>query len=208
MSVQARNRQTASLRVSGWHRCRSEWRQMHTAIHLPRSIAGAQNRLLRRIRQELRTRIPDVVVGFQGGHLKLPAVLANNRIWFAHQSLENARIPRHWNALGSGPPALRRSNDITVEVNPAIHGVDRRVAGLFAVDDKTGHTALLHRGIIGGGTKGIGQTSFMEWYAGRRVKFFDPSRGDSKEQAILVADLGVEWVPRPARVICGRRAPL
>ena len=162
---------------------------MHTAIHRPRRIAGAQNRLLRRIRRELRTRIPDVVVGFQGGHIKLPAVFANNRIWFAHQSLENAPIRRHWNALGSGPPALRRSNNITVEVNPAIRGIDRSVAGLFAVDDKTGHTVLLHRGNIGGGREGIGQASFMEWYAGRLVMFIDPSRDDGEEQAILVADL-------------------
>ena len=162
---------------------------MHTAIHHRRRITGAQNGLLRRIRQELRTRIPDVVVGFLGGQLELPAVFANNRIWFAHQPLKNARIPRHWNALGSGPPALRRSNDITVEVNPAIHGVDRRVAGLFAVDDETDRTVLLHRGNIGGGREGIGQASFMEWYPGRRVTFIDPSRDDGEEQAILVADL-------------------
>ena len=75
---------------------------MHTAIHHRRRIAGAQNRLLRRVRQELRSRIPDVVVGFQGGQLELPAVFANSRIWFAHQPLENAPIPRYWNALGNG----------------------------------------------------------------------------------------------------------
>ena len=174
---------------------------MHTAIHHRRRIAGAQNGLLRRIRQELRTRIPDVVVGFQGGQLELPAVFANNRIWFAHQPLKNAPIPRYWNALGSGPPVLGRSNDITVEVNPAIHGVDRRVAGLFAVDDETDRTVLLHRGNIGGGREGIGQASFMEWYPGKRVTFIDPSRDDGEEQAILV-----ECIPRPARVVCGRRA--
>ena len=162
---------------------------MHTAIHHRRRIAGAQNRLLRRIRKELRTRIPNVVVGFQGDHLEPQEVFANNRIWFAHQSLENAGVLRYWNALGSGPPALRRSNNITVEVNPAIHGVDRRVAGLFALDDKTGHTVLLHRGRIGGGRKGIGKTSFMEWYSGTQVKFFDPSHDDGEESAILVADL-------------------
>lgn len=162
---------------------------MHTAIYHRRRISGAQNRFLRRIRRELGIRIPDVVVGFKGDNIKLPAVFANTRIWFAHQALESARIPRHWNALGSGTPALRRSNDITVEVNPAIRGVDRRVAGLFALDDKTGSTVLLHRGKIGGGKKGIGKASFMEWYSGKRVKFIDPSRDDGEEQAILVADL-------------------
>ena len=162
---------------------------MYTAIHHRRRIVSAQNKLLQRIRKELPTRIPDVVVGFQGRRLDPQKVFANNRIWFAHESLKNAGVPRYWNALGSGSPALRRSNHITVEVNPAIHGVDRRVAGLFALDDKTGHTVLLHRGRIGGGRKGIGKTSFMQGYSGTQVKFFDPSHDDGEESAILVADL-------------------
>ena len=165
---------------------------MHTAINHQRRIVSAQNKLLRRIRKDLRTRVPDVVVGFQGDHHKFSEVFTNNRIWFAYQSLENKGIPRHWNALGCGPPALRRSNNITVEVNPAIHGVDRRVAGLFADDDKTGHTVLLHRGRIGGGKRGIGKSSFIEWYPGTKVEFFDPSHDDGEESVILVADLDSE----------------
>lgn len=162
---------------------------MHTAIHHQRRIVGAQSKLLRRIRKELPTRIPDVVIGFQGRRLDPQKVFANNRIWFAHESLENEGVPRYWNALGSGSPALRRSNHITVEINPALHGVDRRVAGLFAVDGKTGHTVLLHRGRVGGGRIGIGKTSFMEWYSGKQVKFLDPSHDYGEESAILVADL-------------------
>ena len=165
---------------------------MHTAIHHRRRIVSAQNKLRRRIRKELRTRNPDIVVGFQGGHLDPQEVFANNSIWFAHESLENKGIPRYWNALGRGRPVLRRSNNITVEVNPAIHGVNRRVAGLFAVDDKTDHTVLLHRGRIGGGKKGIGKSSFIEWYPGTKVEFIDPSHDYGEESAILVADLDSE----------------
>ena len=157
---------------------------MHTAIDDSDLIDGAQKRLLQRIHQEIPDKIPDVVVGFRGGQDNLP-VFSNNRIWFAYKPLEK----RHWNAFGSGPLAHQRSNSVTVEVNPAIHGVDRRVAGLFAVDKETKHTVLLHRGKIGGGRKGIGKASFMEWYRGTPVRFTDPSRGEHKEQAILVADL-------------------
>ena len=163
---------------------------MYRAIHRPNRIAGAQKRFLRRIRKELPTRLQNVIVGFQGDSFELPEVFANNTIWFAHQSLENAKIPRNWNALGAGLPALRRSNSITAEVNVALHGVDKRVAGLFALDEETGNTTLLHRGKIGGGKKGVGQTSFMEWYPGKTVNFSDPSRGDEEGTAILVADLG------------------
>ncbi len=162
---------------------------MHTAIHRPTHIAAAQKKFLRRIHKELRTKIPDVVVGFQGGQIRPAEVVANNRIWFAYRSLDDVPTPRHWNAFGAGPPALRGSNDIVVEVNAAFRRADRRVAGLFAVDDNTGHTILLHRGRIGGGKKGIGQAKFMEWYRGRRVKFSDPSHDGGKELAIPVADL-------------------
>ena len=162
---------------------------MYTAIHQPRRIAAAQNRFLRRIRQTLRAKIPNIVVGFQGGQIELPVVFANNTIWFAHQSLTDAPIPRNWNAFGAGLPALRRSNNITVEVNPAFHEVNRKVAGLFARDDQTGNTVLLHRGSIGGGKTGVGQTSFMEWYPGTKLDFSDPSHDDEEESAVLVADL-------------------
>ena len=163
---------------------------MYRAIHRPNRIAGAQKRFLRRIRKELPTRLPNVIVGYQGGSIELPEVFANNTIWFAHQSLDNAKIPRHWNAFGTGLPALRRSNSITVEVNVALDGVDKRVAGLFALDEESGNTVLLHRGRIGGGREGVGRTSFMEWYPGRTVNFSDPSRDDEEGSAILVADLG------------------
>ena len=162
---------------------------MYTAIHHQHRIASAQKSLLRRIRKELHTMIPDIVVGFKGDHRKFSEVFTNNRIWFACQSLENVGVSRYWNAFGSGQPVLRRSNNITVEVNPAIYGVDRRVAGLFADNDETDHTVLLHRGRIGGGREGIGKTSFMEWYSGTQVEFFDPLHDDGEETAILVADL-------------------
>ena len=85
---------------------------------------------------------------------------------------------------------MTRSNDITVEVNFALQGADRRIAGLFALDEKTGNTILLHRGNIGGGRKGIGKTAFMSWYPSEgKVKFFDPSRDGAEETAIFVADL-------------------
>ena len=162
---------------------------MHTTIHQPRRIAAAQKRFLRRVYKELRTKISDVDVGFQGDKIKLPKVSTNGRIWFAYQSMDDEDIPRHWNAFGAELPVLGRSNDITVEVNVAFHEVYRRLAGLFAIDDKTRHTILLHRGRIGGGRRGIGRASFLEWYSGRKVTFVDPSHNNEEELAIFVADL-------------------
>ena len=162
---------------------------MLTAIHRPQEIANAQEGFLRRMRRELRTSTPNVAFGFQGGGIALDQALSNDRIWFAHKALERAAVPRHWNAFGAEPLESGRSHGITVEVNVAIDGVDRRVAALFAVDGKTGSTVLLHRGRIGGGRRRIGQEAFMEWYPGQRVMFADPSRSGGREQAIPVADL-------------------
>lgn len=166
---------------------------MHASIYQPRRIAAAQNRFRKRIRKELRTKIPDVAVGFQGDHMKLPEVYSNGRIWFAHLSMEDQTPPRHWNAFGAEPPALGRSNNITVEVNVAFDEVYPMLAGLFAADDKTGNIVLLHRGGVGGGRKGIGKAAFLEWYSKKAiqpmVEFHDPSHEGKEDWAILVADL-------------------
>lgn len=141
------------------------------------------------MRGDLRTSIPNVAFGFQGGGIALDQALCNDRIWFAHKVVERVAVPRHWNAFGTEPLESGRSHGITVEVNVAIDGVDRRVTALFAVDGKTGNTVLLHRGRIGGGRRGVGREAFIEWYRGMRVMFANASRSGAREQAILVADV-------------------
>ena len=85
--------------------------------------------------------------------------------------------------------ALRRSNTITVEINIALDVLSRRVGGLFARDDATGNTVLLHRGRIGGGKKGVGKATFMEWYPDNPVTYSASAHPDLIEPAILLTDL-------------------
>ncbi|MDE0694787.1 MAG: hypothetical protein OXH76_03010 [Boseongicola sp.] len=118
---------------------------MLTAIHRPQDIAKAHAGFLRRMRGVLRAGIPNVAFGFQGGGIALDQALCNDRSWFAHKLVERVAVPRHWNAFGTDPLEPGRSHGITVEVNVAVDGVDRRVAALFAVDDRTGNTVLPHR---------------------------------------------------------------
>ena len=164
---------------------------MSAANHQRRRIAGARKRFLRRIRKELRTQIPDDAVGFRPETWHVP-VFTNGIILFAYRALDEKAVPRNWNAFGAGPPSLRGSNNISVEVNVALHRADRRVGGLFARDE-TGNTVLLHRGRIGGGAEGVGQEEFMRWYSMQypetKVSFSDPSRDGEVEAAILVAEL-------------------
>lgn len=44
-----------------------------------------------------------------------------------------------------------------------LNGINRRVAGLFAIDSVSGGTILLHRGKIGGGQKGVGKKQFLAY---------------------------------------------
>ncbi len=160
---------------------------MYKAIRDPKRIASAQKSFLRRMRKELPTKIPNIVVGYQGGSMKLKKAFANNIIWFAHELQDDKKGLRNWNIFGAGKPVLKRSNGIAVEVNIALQ---KRLAGIFALDEKTGNTILLHSGKIGGGREGIGKTAFMKWYPGeRKVKFVDPSSDNKEQEAIFVADL-------------------
>lgn len=152
---------------------------MHTAIHDSRDIDHAQRKFHTKVCTELGSWVKDIGVGFPGpdGPFKppeLPGVFSNNKIWFAYRRLGGGDTLQHWNAFGAGPPALQRSNDIVVQVTVAFHGVDGRVAGLFAVDNKTKNISLLHRGRINitGGKRSIGQVSFLEWYSGKKGKIY------------------------------------
>ena len=161
---------------------------MYKAIRDPNRIASAQKSFLRRMRKEMPTKIPNIVVGHQGGSMKLKEAFANNIIWFAHELQDDEKGLRNWNIFGAGQPVLDRSNSIAVEVNIALQ---RRLAGIFALDEKTGNTILLHSGRIGGGKKGIGRKAFMKWCPGKmKMKFVDPSRDNKEREAIFVADLG------------------
>ena len=150
---------------------------MLRAIHQLSDIEACQKRFRGCVRAALRTKIPSVVVGYQGGQLKSD-VVGNNAVWFAYQSLTDVRVPRHWNAFGAGQPTLGRSNAITVEVNVASPWAGKRVAGLFARDDVTENVVLLHRGNIGGSSKGVGKAAFTTWYAdngGEPMAFLSPT---------------------------------
>jgi 5-methylcytosine-specific restriction protein A len=81
-------------------------------------------------------------------------------LWYATRMSPEDRHTRYWNAFG-----LLRSthpDDIIVEINFPLQGVDRRIAGVLARDSKTNEVFVLHRGGIGGGRPGIGKHAFLK----------------------------------------------
>jgi len=84
-------------------------------------------------------------------------------------------IPRYWNAFGTTKPAPDQNHTITCEINFPPSGIQRQVAGALAKDER-GYLHIVHRGGIGGGRKGIGQSSFFRRFQRDKVVVLNGSR--------------------------------
>ncbi len=125
-------------------------------------------------------------IGYHSGSMESP-VRFNSKIWFSH-TIVHSEDQRHWNAFGlSKDLATTKSNSIVVEINILHNGVNGRVAGAFAKDNKTGAVYLTHSGKIGGGKKGIGKNSFLKWYKKSTKNILNDKSKDV--QAIVIGDI-------------------
>ena len=124
--------------------------------------------------------------GYQGGKMTIKANWSDRlAIWFASQVMADEPIPRYWNAFGTTKPSHDAMMDITCEINFPLSSIRRQVGGAFARDD-TGEIHIVHRGRIGGGRKGIGQSSFFRYFRGETLSVLD---GAVETRVALVADL-------------------
>lgn len=127
-------------------------------------------------------------IGFPSGSWDSTINFAKN-IW--HHSYEvTDSSPRFWNGFGlASEIEEKKSNNIVVEINIPTAGINKRVSGFFAVDDKTNNVFLMHRGKIGGGRKGIGKNTFLGWYSGHLESVFDKNKED---KALLIGNIKSE----------------
>lgn len=124
-------------------------------------------------------------LGFPSGNLDC-SVKYDTNIWFAGFEITEGS-PRYWNSFGlAGDLKEGKSNSIVVEINIPTDGLNRRVSGMFAIDDETESVFLLHRGRIGGGRKGIGKNSFISWYSRPLIEV---QNEDEIEKALLIGDI-------------------
>ena len=149
-----------------------------------KEIKDCQNKL----ESQLKNHLPykeKLDIGFQGGKITND-VFYSDSLWYSTSILDDADIPRYWNAFGLG----KRDDGnqiIIVEINPPLEGKTRQVAGLFAKDEITNDYFILHRGKIGGGRKGIGKDRFKNWYRGKWVNVFDDQ--GNPEEGILISSI-------------------
>ena len=160
---------------------------MLTAITDPKEIQNTQALLESRLQETLKEKNQSYTIGHQGGNITPEKLFADHKIWFVSNKLENSR---YWNAFGlASNLKTKNSNDIVVEINIPLEGINRRIVGLFA-EDTDGNTVLLHRGKIGGGGKGIGKTQFLKWSYQKTVQV-KYSNDNSVDEMLLVANLNL-----------------
>lgn len=114
----------------------------------------------------------DTSLGTQNGSYEMELHYSeNNNFWYSYNEQDN----RFWNAFGIGKPQKNKNLSIVCEINFPYEGINRRIAGAFAKDEKE-NIYVLHRGKIGGGRKGIGKNLFMENYRGKFIEINDGNK--------------------------------
>jgi len=121
-------------------------------------------------------------VGYPGGSFEDDVYYSPDLdLWICDEKLKN----RFWNGFGHGTPTTLNSNSISGEINFPYQGINRRVAGAFAIEQH-GNILVLHRGKIGGGKPGRGKNLFPEHFRGDKVIAID---GDRDTEFCLVGEL-------------------
>ncbi len=101
-------------------------------------------------------------VGWQGGSGEFDVFVHKTPpVWGVLQPRPPKSVwsPRFWLCFGTHLPEKQKMLAITVEINPAHEGVNKRLGGAF-LKDQDGKVFIAHTGKVGGGRKGIGAGSF------------------------------------------------
>lgn len=131
----------------------------------------------------------DCWVGHPGGNFEDKVHYSDKlNIWLSHSKHDT----RFWNGFGIGHPKEGTNNSLVGEINFPFGGINRSIAGVFAVDEKQ-KVLVLHRGRIGGGKKGIGKDFFMNNFRG---DFITATDGDRQNEFCLVGELDSAYFPR------------
>lgn len=142
---------------------------MLTAVESPNEIDEKELRFIEILRKAL-SNSSTRDIGYHGGGVPAADVHWSERlgIWTHSRKLSN----RYWNAFGTMPPSENQRLEITCEANIPLRGTNRRIAGVFLVDQDTEDICIGHSGRIGGGRKNIGRTLFLNRYPGliREIK--------------------------------------
>lgn len=107
--------------------------------------------------------------------------------WFLSQKFDD----KYWNSFGIGNPTENQSNDIIVEINFYLSGINRRIGGLMLKDNN--NVFIAHRGKIGGGREGVGKNLFFTHYNGSSNEIDD---GDRLSEVFIIGSPYTKTFPK------------
>lgn len=123
-------------------------------------------------------------IGYPSGNWK-GNIQFNRKIWWQY-SINNRN--KHMNCFGLSSELVEgKSVNIVVQISIPLSGIDKSIAGFFAIDSESKKVFLMHRGKIGGGRKGIGRKEFLNWYPKNLATVIDAE--ENEDSAILVAEI-------------------
>lgn len=142
----------------------------------------ARNQMISAFRRDGAERV-STVIGYPGGNQSSKVYWAEDLgIWLACEVIEKSR---YWNAFGTWNPKQNKTVPICCEINFPLSGIDRRIGGAVAEDER-GRLFLVHRGHIGGGRKGIGAELFWKHFDGKPSIVVD---GDRETELVVVGSI-------------------
>lgn len=105
----------------------------------------------------------------------------------------NAASNRYWCCFGTHPPGPQMIN-IDVEINPPFSSGSGHIAGAF-VTSPDGDIYLAHSGGVGGGTKGVGKTQFLNFLRGAQPEAVFVEGKRKPREMLILGKLGSEELP-------------
>lgn len=151
-------------------------------------IEKLHKRFQRKLKEFFTEKI-DCWVGYPGGSYKDTVHYSPDlNLWISVHEIDT----RYWNGFGIGKPHAGANNSLNGEINFPYEGINRRIAGAFAVEDN-GNILVLHRGRIGGGKRGVGKNLFTDNFRGDKVTAID---GDRETEFCLVGELSSPYLPK------------
>jgi hypothetical protein len=167
--------------------------KMLRIIEKETDVRKAQDQLEKRLKSIL-DKHGRIMIGGKGWH-QFRETYWNRDLgfWWTAKDEED----RFWNSFGLQEPQWGKKypHSIVVEVNLP-KNLNRRISGAVVGDEMEG-LFLLHRGIIGGGRKGIGKSLFVNNFIGEWVSVRE---GNNIARLALVASLGSKEFPQQMSV--------
>ncbi len=128
-------------------------------------------------------------IGYHGGGWEdTVSYTSRFNLWTSNFEHEEKWI----NIFGIGQPVEGKGVPITGQINFPFEGINRRVAGAFAIDGNN-NILILHRGKIGGGKPGIGKNLFNDNFRGEFITAID---GNRETRFCLIGELDSPYLYR------------